>query len=84
MKTDVNGCSATAAGHEQWEEFYSSIAGGMRVQYDYRTSQGKLFSCVAKSLEAARTRRDAWLIKQSAQQLAPDSLRLKCRAPKCN
>jgi len=67
MKTDVNGCSTTAAGQEQWEE-YTSISGREMVQYDYRTPQGKLFSCVAPSLSAARACRDSWLVKQSAQQ----------------
>lgn len=67
MKTDVNGCSTTAAGSEQWEE-YTSITGREMVQYDYRTPQGKLFSCVAPSVDVARARRDAWLVKQSAQQ----------------
>jgi hypothetical protein len=59
MKTDTNGCSTTANGKEQWEEFYSPR--GKRVQYDYRTQDGKLFSCVAKSLAEARQRRDKWL-----------------------
>ena len=66
MKTDVNGCSTTAAGQEQWEEY--TYLGREMVQYDYRTPQGKLFSCVAPSLDVARARRDAWLVKQSAQQ----------------
>lgn len=61
MKTDVDGCSTTKAGDEQYEEFYSSIARGLRVQYDYRTPEGKLFSCVAKTLDAARDKRDKWL-----------------------
>ncbi len=41
--------------------FWSSLARGQRVQYDYRAPDGRLFSCVAKSLEVARNRRDAWL-----------------------
>jgi hypothetical protein len=64
MKTDVNGCSTTAAGQEQWEEYYSIVLKKNLVQYDYRTPEGKLFSCVAKSLEAARAKRDNWLEKQ--------------------
>jgi hypothetical protein len=66
MKTDINGCSTTARGQEQYEEYYSSIAREYRIQYDYRTPEGKLFSCVAKTLEAARAKRDAWLEKQKA------------------
>ena len=60
MKTDINGCSTTAAGHEQWEE-YTSISGHPMVQYDYRTLQGELFSCVSHSIDVARARRDTWL-----------------------
>lgn len=37
-----------------------------RVQYDYRHTNGKLFSCVAKTLEDARTKRDQWLAKNAA------------------
>lgn len=60
MKTDMNGCSTTKPGKEQWEEFDSAVF-GTRVQYDYRTPQGKLFSCIAKSLDEARQKRDKWL-----------------------
>ena len=33
----------------------------MRCMYDYRHTNGKLFSCVAPSLKEARAQRDAWL-----------------------
>ncbi len=66
MKTDVKGCSTCPPGQERYEEFYSSIARGKRVQYDYRTPDGKLFSTVAKSIETARARRDLWLKEQGA------------------
>jgi hypothetical protein len=66
MKTDVNGCSTCPRGGEQYEEYYDRIARGNRVQYDYRTPESKLFSCIAKSLDEARRRRDAWLQKQVA------------------
>ena len=59
MKTDVAGCSVTAPGTEHWE-WYTSQVGYRMVQYDYRTSMGRLFSCVALSLEVARARRVAW------------------------
>jgi hypothetical protein len=61
MKTDRQGCSTCPKGQEQYETFYSSIMGGKRVQYDYRRPDGKLFSCIAKSLDEARAKRDAWL-----------------------
>ena len=65
MKTDVHGCSTTAAGQEQWEEYTSFSSGKTMVQYDYRTPGGKLFSCVAPTLERAREKRDIWLSKQT-------------------
>jgi hypothetical protein len=61
VKTDRQGCSTVQPGHEQYEQFYSPIARGWRVQYDYRSHDGKLFSTVAKTLEQARERRDKWL-----------------------
>lgn len=64
MKSDIQGCSTCQPGQEQYEFFYSPIARGKRVQYDYRAHDGKLFSTVAKSLEQARERRDNWLKKQ--------------------
>ena len=50
-------------GNEQFESFIARISGKRsdRVQYDYRAKNGKLFSCVAISLESARQRRDKWL-----------------------
>lgn len=63
MKSDINGCSTCQAGREQYE-FYTQTVGRKRrrlVQYDYRTPDGQLFSCVAASLEDARGRRDTWL-----------------------
>lgn len=64
MKTDRNGCSTTSPGEEQWEVYYSSASRQEMVQYDYRTTWGKLFSCVAKTLDEARRKRDAWLEKE--------------------
>lgn len=62
MKSDINGCSMCKKGHENYEQFKSS--GKNYIQYDYRRSDGELFSCVAKTLENARARRDNWLKSQ--------------------
>ena len=67
MKSDRNGFSTCPRGGEQFEEFYSSIARATRVQYDYRTPAGQLFSTIAPTLEIARARRDAWLAEQKVQ-----------------
>ncbi len=63
---DSRGRSTCPPGEERYRRFYSPCLRGTRVrksrvQYDYRTPDGKLFSIVAKSLEGARAMRDAWL-----------------------
>lgn len=66
MKTDIDGCSTCQAGREQYEE-YTHRSGRKvyhMVQYDYRHTDGELFSCCAPSLEDARRRRDAWMEKK--------------------
>ena len=65
MKTDINGHSTTAPGQEQYETYYSPTLHATCIQYDYRTPQGQLFSCAAPTLEAARARRDAWLLAKA-------------------
>ena len=67
MRTDNNGISSIKPGQEQWEEFYSSTSQATRVQYDYRTPDGVLFSCVALNLDHARAKRDAWLLKRKTK-----------------
>lgn len=59
MKTDINGCSTTTPGSEQYESF--TMGRKRYVQYDYRTSDGKLFSCVRSTLEKCREACDQWL-----------------------
>lgn len=49
------------AGREQFEAFSSRVNRRDLIQYDYRDSDGELFSTVAPSLEEARARRDTWL-----------------------
>lgn len=67
---DDRGCSKAQAGEERYEEFevrIGRVERRKRVQYDYRTPDGELFSTVAVSLEAARTQRDEWLKQQGAR-----------------
>lgn len=64
MNTDINGCAAVAKGQEQYEWFTDSFRHIRRIQYDYRTESGKLFSTVANTLELARQKRDNWLKTQ--------------------
>ena len=63
-KMTINGLSTTTAPRtEQYEKFYSARHGRkvQRIMYDYRASNGDLFSTVAPTLRECRIRRDAWL-----------------------
>ena len=69
MAMTENGISTTTAlGQEQYEYFTFGRGRSRkrRCQYDYRDTDGELFSCVTPTLEEARTRRDAWLEKKAA------------------
>lgn len=63
MMTDIHGCSTCPAGAEQWEEFSPSWRDGLAVHYDYRHTDGRLFSTDAADVEIARHRRNAWLAR---------------------
>lgn len=70
---DEMGCSTCPKGRENYETFEFKDRRlarkyGTMYQYDYRTEDGELFSCVAKTLEECRRRRDRWLEKH------PDSI----------
>lgn len=67
MSMTENGVSTTQEnGKEQYEEFIAM--GKTRIQYDYRHTNGRLFSCVGKTLETCRAKRDAWLEKLAVAQ----------------
>jgi hypothetical protein len=61
MKTDINGVSTCPVGEENFDTFRSRVTKAIMVQYDFRHPVRGLFSCVAKSVKAARARRDIWL-----------------------
>lgn len=62
------------SGQEQYE-WFTARTGEIkrkqcwRMQYDYRTTDGVLFSCVSISLEAARLKRDKWVAKRTAEEI---------------
>ena len=62
----ANGVSTTTApGTEQYEVLYIGFRPrGKRYQYDYRHTDGELFSCVAPTLTECRRKRDKWLNKK--------------------
>lgn len=65
MKSDIKGCSTCEPGQEVFEyyNYPTSYGDVQKVQYDYRTPDGILFSCIGRSLEECRERRDAWLFR---------------------
>ena len=58
----INGVSTCTAG-EKYEKFQTGIGRRKRtlVQYDYRHTDGELFSCVKPTLDECRAARDKWL-----------------------
>lgn len=63
-KMTKNGISTTSMnGQEQFEKFTRKVGRQIKkyVQYDYRHTDGELFSCVRPTLDACRAARDAWL-----------------------
>jgi len=68
-KLTVNGVTTTTTpGQEQYEYYTSRSCGKSKryCQYDYRHTDGELFSCVKPTLEACRAARNEWLEKKSA------------------
>lgn len=62
MAMTASGISTTIEiGQEQYEKFKSRVNKKSYVMYDYRNSEGQLFSCVGPTLEQCRAERDAWL-----------------------
>jgi hypothetical protein len=65
---DAQGCSTTQdPSQEQYEQFTSKIDRKTRVQYEFRSPWGELFTTVAPDLATARARRDKW-IEQKTQK----------------
>jgi len=70
MKTDdsinVNGCSTCEQGNENYTTFRPVHRPNQTYyQYDYRHTDGELFSTVAPTLGECRSRRDKWLDKRN-------------------
>lgn len=62
MKSDIQGCSTCPKGCENYETF--TWRRKTYYQYDYRHTDGELFSCCAPTLKQCRERRDEWLNKK--------------------
>lgn len=67
----INGISTcTEAGTEKYERFQLGIGRRKRtlVQYDYRHTDGELFSCVKPTLDECRATRDKWLTAKERKE----------------
>ena len=53
-------------GQEQHEAFKSSVTRKTAVQYDYRHTDGELFSCVKSTLGACRQAKDNWIKRRES------------------
>ena len=62
--TSVSTCKP---GEEKYEEFWSDVLKKYMVQYEYRSFEGKLFTCVAPNLDIARHRCYKWLQELTRQ-----------------
>lgn len=70
-KMSVNGVSVCATGQENYERF-EARRGKWFYQYDYRHTDGELFSVVLPTLDKCREQRDEWvadkILRQSEKQ----------------
>jgi len=66
---DDRGCSICTVGEECWDRFTFGAGNTERVQYDYRSPAGDLFSTSAESLEECRARRDSWAAELHSELL---------------
>lgn len=72
-----NGVSTTT--EKGQEKYVKCVLGAFRgteyFQYDYRHTDGELFSTVAQSLEECRRRRDEWVQKKNCKALSAGVLK---------
>ena len=67
----INGVSTCAeAGTEKYERFQLGIGRRKRtlVQYDYRHTDGELYSCVKPTLDECRAARDKWVMAKGGKE----------------
>jgi hypothetical protein len=66
MTNDIKGCSTCQTGEERFESFNGWDGHSLRnriqmFQYDFRDTDGELFSCVRTTVEKCREARNGWL-----------------------
>ena len=73
-KMTVNGVSVCATGQENYEHF-EARRGKWFYQYDYRHTDGELFSIVLQTLEMCRMERDKWLLAKTVRKSERQEIR---------
>lgn len=73
-KMSVNGVSVCATGQENYEHF-EARRGKWFYQYDYRHTDGELFSVVLPTLDKCREQRDEWVADKVLRQSAKHEIR---------
>jgi hypothetical protein len=64
-----NGCSICQAGQEKYTKcVLGAFWGKTYYQYDYRHTDGELFSTLHETLELCREKRDKWLREKEAKK----------------
>jgi hypothetical protein len=66
-----NGCSVCESGKEKYTKcILGAFLGKEYYQYDYRHTDGELFSTLQETLELCREKRDKWLNEKKAKTLS--------------
>jgi len=67
-----NGCSVCETGKEKYVKcVLGAFLGKFYYQYDYRHTDGELFSTLQETLELCREKRDKWIQAKNFKQLSP-------------
>lgn len=73
MNSDVNGCSTCPIGQEHYEKCKMPSNRKINgIQYDYRDTDGELFSTVAINLFVARQKKANWLVAKLVKEYWTD------------
>jgi hypothetical protein len=70
-----NGCSVCEKGKEKYTKcVLGAFLGKIYYQYDYRHTDGELFSTLQETLELCREKRDKWVQVKNYKRLFPSTL----------
>lgn len=63
MKSDINGCSTCPKGEERYERFIHR--GLSYYQYEFRSKNGELFTCVKPTYDKCKEELNKWLMEDT-------------------